>query len=136
MKAILYVLLALLVPAYTFAQRGHGKHYHKHDRQPRTVVHNHNVYVYNSPVKVKRKGPPRWAPAHGYKHRYVYFPEYRCYYDNFQGVYVYRNGTVWVTSVYQPRFIVNIGVTRKVELSIDEAPQPQVYFEQHIVLYR
>lgn len=120
-----------------FSQKGHQKHKGKagkassYNNYEKIVVHDPNSYY-----KTKRKGPPPWAPAHGYRHRYIYFPEHKCYYDMYEGYYVYRKGTLWVTSFIKPVFIINIGTTKKIELNIDSEPYPQVYYKQHIILYR
>lgn len=121
---------------FYFAQKGHhkGKGKNKHHVHVVQAHPGHDVHVV-SYKKVKKKGPPSWAPAHGYKHRYVYFPEHHCYYDNTKGHYIYRKGTVWVTSFNRPVFMINVNTTRKVELQIDNAPRPHIYFEQHIALY-
>lgn len=132
MKNILLIIVVVLIPTFAFSQKGHGANHGKHNNAGRVnkiIVHNHYS------TSIKRKGPPSWAPANGYRHRYIYFPEHKCYYDNYNGFYIYRKGTVWVTSYYLPAFIINIGSARKIELNIDDVPNPQIYFEQHITLY-
>lgn len=140
MKTIILIISTLLIFNISFAQKGKGNHGGRHIQHINDgPKHNHNssraVVFYNQPVKIKRNGPPSWAPAHGYRHRYIFFPEHNCYYDNYNGIYIYRKGSIWITSYTLPQFIFNIGVTRKVELNIDAVPKPQIYFEQHIALY-
>ena len=45
----------------------------------------------------KQKGPPPWAPAHGYraKTRHVYFPDQNFYFDVQKSVYIYMSGDKW-----------------------------------------
>ncbi|MCC6838037.1 MAG: hypothetical protein IT234_05810 [Bacteroidia bacterium] len=137
MKTLILTICSLLLFSVGFAQKGHG---HKGNHQSKSVkhgIHHHssNGIMYYQPVKVKRKGPPSWAPANGYRHRYIFFPEHKCYYDNFNGIYIYRKGSIWVTSYQTPSFIFNISITRKVELNIDGVSKPQIYFKQHVALY-
>lgn len=133
--SIKFILFLFVFPLLGLAQKGHGHGHgksHYKNGGNKVVVYQHAGY---SLVKVKRKGPPAWAPAYGYKHRHVYFPEYRCYYDTYTGLYIYRRNGIWIRAYSMPTFLVNIGTTRKVELSIDAEPNPQVYYEQHIVIY-
>ena len=137
--AVLFVLMSMGLSG--FAQKGHG-HGKPHQVKQEVKVYNHypdnHITVYNGPPHAgyKHHKMPYWAPAYGYRHRHIFFPEYGCYYDTYSGAYIYRHGGVWITSYQVPAFIINIGTTRKVELDIDNVPRPQVYFEQHISLYR
>jgi len=141
MKTIVLIGVLLILPFLTFSQRGNGKkngHYKngKHDKQSYVYVN----HFYGPPkvvyVTKKHKGPPAWAPAYGYRHRNIYFPQYKCYYDTFDGVYIYLSGRRWVRTFSPPSFMINVdlNIARKVELDLDVA-QPQAYFQQHIVLY-
>jgi hypothetical protein len=51
-----------------------------------------------------RKGPPPWAPAHGYraKHRYRYYPDAYVYYNEGMDLYYYRYAGRWVESPLLP----------------------------------
>jgi len=53
------------------------------------------------------KGPPPWAPAHGYrdKHRYRYYPSAEVYFDLGRELYYYFSGGGWHGSVRLPRSI-------------------------------
>lgn len=50
------------------------------------------------------KGPPPWAPAHGYraKHRYHYYPSAQVYYADDRGVYIYYSHGAWQVSASLP----------------------------------
>jgi hypothetical protein len=50
------------------------------------------------------KGPPPWAPAHGYraKHRYRYYPSSHVYYDTGRSLYFYYSNGDWRMSVSLP----------------------------------
>ena len=150
MKTIILILAIALIPFYSFSQKGHGKGHgngnggkeksykggNKSSKKSAVVVspRGQSGVVYK---EKKRHGPPSWAPAHGYRHRHVYFPAYKCYYDTYNGVYIYLSGTRWVTAISPPTFMLNVNLSsaRKVELNIDDVPKPQIYFEQHVVLY-
>jgi hypothetical protein len=68
---LLVGLLSLAASADTFAQeKGKGKGDGQRNR------------------KLKRRKPPSWALAHGYRRRHVYFPEHDLYVDHKKGVYI------------------------------------------------
>jgi hypothetical protein len=80
---------------------------------------------------VAQKGPPPWAPAHGYraKHRYLYFPECPAYYDTDRSVYFYIEGGNWVVSVSLPdRLSMKLGEHVALELDTDK---PYTYYNDH-----
>lgn len=66
------------------------------------------------------KGPPPWAPAHGYrrKHRYYYFPRYNFYFDKRRRVYIYYAGKGWSIKADIPLDLRedDLRTTRKVQL--------------------
>lgn len=142
MKTLNLIAFILSIPFLGIAQKGHFKHHGHNKHFEKNVIkindyhygHN-NVIVYNNYKKIKRKGPPYWAPAYGYRHRHIYFPHYQCYYDNYSGIYIYRKGGIWISSASIPVFIADIESTRKVELLIDNEDKPQVYFSTHLSLY-
>ena len=143
MKTIILISAMLILPYFAISQKGHGKGNGKghsngegrHSHKKTSVVHPFNAVpvVYKSK---KHKGPPYWAPANGYRHRNVYFPQYQCYYDSYNGEYIYLSNQRWIRAYSPPSIMVNVdlGLARKVELDVDVA-RPQIYFEQHIVLY-
>lgn len=49
------------------------------------------------PGQAKPKGPPPWAPAHGYraKQRYRYYPSHNIYMDPASGAYFSFKGGIW-----------------------------------------
>lgn len=149
MKTIILILAIALLPFYSFSQKGHGKGHgngnggkEKSYKGGDKSYKKSTVIIHQGPEQVvykskKRHGPPSWAPAHGYRHRHVYFPAYKCYYDNYDGMYIYYSGTRWIRTYSVPVFMVNVNLSnaRVVELDYDNIATPQIYFEQHIVLY-
>ena len=89
--------------------------------------------------KGKPKGPPPWAPAHGYraKTRHVYFPDQNFYYDVQKSVYIYLSGDKWQVGVKLPSFYaeIDLKVAAKVELELD-MDSPQKFNSDHIVKYK
>jgi hypothetical protein len=66
------------------------------------------------------KGPPPWAPAHGYraKHKYRYYPSSRVYFDTGREIYFYYKNGDWHVGVSLPmgiRIDVNEFVTLEME---------------------
>ncbi|MEN8228311.1 MAG: hypothetical protein ABFS38_09175 [Bacteroidota bacterium] len=87
----------------------------------------------------KPKGPPPWAPAHGYraKTRHVYFPDQNFYFDVQKNVYIYLSGNNWQVGVNLPSLYAGIDLKGavKVELELD-MDSPQKYNTEHIVKYK
>ena len=85
------------------------------------------------------QGPPRWAPAHGYraKTKHIYFPQQNFYYDIERHDYIYLNNGVWTVSVSIPTpFInINLGNSRQVELDF-VGNNPYRYNSAHVVKYK
>ena len=104
------LMLALVMPAETFGQ-GKGK----------------------------PKGPPIWAPAHGYreKTRHVYFPDHNFYFDLQKNVYIYMSGDTWQVNVKLPSLYAEIDLKGvfKVELELD-TDSPQKYNSNHKATYK
>ena len=64
---------------------------------------------------------PKWHPKHDFERRWVYFPRYNMYWDNYRGVYVYHSYGRWVAEPEPPRIAVNVNLAaeRFVELGVD-----------------
>ncbi len=88
--------------------------------------------------EAQRKGPPPWAPAHGYraKYRQIYYPQYNFYYDTYRHVYLYMGGRGWEISVNLPaRYAhVDLKACRRVPLNID-SDTPWIYNRDHRARY-
>ncbi len=87
----------------------------------------------------KPKGPPPWAPAHGYraKTRHVYFPDHNFYFDVQKNVYIFMSGDNWQVGVKLPSLYAGIDLkgAAKVELELD-TDSPQKHNSDHIVKYK
>lgn len=141
MKAIVLLGALCMLPFFTYSQKDNSKG----QASLKKVKHSKMSYVYVKPfygppkrvyITKKHKAPPSWAPANGYKHRNIYFPEYKCYYDTYTGIYTYRSGERWSRTFSPPALMINqdLKLAEKVELDLD-VEEPQVYFEQHTALY-
>lgn len=77
------------------------------------------------------KGPPAWAPAHGYRSdRHVYFPDYYTFYDPNRG-YVYWQEDRWVTSRTLPVFMHGVdlnGARMNILDDVELSAKPEVEF--------
>lgn len=135
--------IVLLFASMSLAQRGDGhgggngrgqhkirSHHsngnvrHRRHRHNRVVIHRS---VYRPRVVVVHH--PLWAPNRGYNRRWVYFPRYNFYWDNWRNVYVYRNETIWITNPSLPPALINIniGAERNYELNDSEDDIDDVY---------
>ena len=96
----------------------------------RIVVEKNTSPKSNQPIPHAVKGPPPWAPAHGYraKYKYRYYPSSRVYYDTGRGIYFYYNDGDWHVSVSLPKEI-RIDVDDFVALEMD-ADKPYKYHSE------
>lgn len=114
------------------------------------------VFAQNKPVVLKEKNPndnfilvrkkhgivrrkvqyhPTWAPKISFTNRWVYFPRYNFYWDNYRNVYVYWSGKVWIAKSLAPKETesVDLSLESKVELceENDKLDSIQIYNENH-----
>lgn len=85
------------------------------------------------------QGPPRWAPAHGYRAqtRHIYFPQYNMYYDMNRSSYLYLNGGRWSVSAAIPNLYVGVNLGRATQIQLDyNGYDPYRYNRVHVVEYR
>jgi hypothetical protein len=83
------------------------------------------------PSAAEKRGPPDWAPAHGYraKHRYLYFPSCSVYYDTDRSIYFYIEDGHWVISADLPGGLsVRLGTYVVLEMDTDK---PYRHHGQH-----
>lgn len=128
MKTIKYitVILFLFLSSPFFAQKGkgHGHHHHRHGHK-KVVVVKRSPY---RPAKVVVYRP-YWRPKYAYSRRWVYFPRYNFYWDNWRNHYVFYNGGVWVSQPTAPAIVLNVNLEteKTVELKEDEDDVDDVY---------
>src|ERR1043166_770064 len=112
-KTAQYFIAAILVLAFriSFAQKGHGHggggHHGYHERGGR-----HGAMVKRSPYRPAKVVVyyPVWRPKYAYHRRWVYFPKYNFYWDNWRNHYYFWNGVVWVSQPTPPPTIVNVNL--------------------------
>jgi hypothetical protein len=106
--AITLILAWLCISSSLMAQhRGHRAH--------RAHRHNKVVVVKRSPYRPAKVVVyhPVWRPAYAYNRRWVYFPKYNLYWDNWRNHYRFWNGTVWVSQAVAPPVIVNVNLEKE-----------------------
>lgn len=123
---------------------GHGNGHGHGNRGAKVVVH-HNGNG-NQKIKVKSKYRPAkvvvyhpvWRPAYTYHRRWIYFPRYNFYWDNWRQGYYYRNGTVWVFNPNPPAVIVNVNLAneKNYELQVDEDDVDDIYIVNEVHVKR
>lgn len=140
------LILFLLPGNVTFAQKGgHNKNKHhekggnykhqgKGSQNNKTVIINnhpgpskfqyrypkHKHHYHGTKVYYPKVYYPVWAPSVAYYRRWVYFPEYNFYWDNYSGVYVYWTGFFWIRTVSPPPFVINVNISKQRKYVLDE----------------
>ncbi len=123
-KYIIPLFIFLCISSDFFAQKGKG-HGHRRGHRHAKVVVKRSPY---RPAKVVVYHP-YWRPKYAYNRRWVFFPRYNFYWDNWRNHYVFYNGGVWVSQPTAPAVIVNVNLEneKNVELKEDEDDVDDVY---------
>lgn len=123
-RAILIVSLLTTSSKALAQKRGHH-HPHKHRHAKKVVVVKRSPY---RPAKVVVFHPV-WRPKYAYYRRWVYFPKYNLYWDNWRNHYVFLNGPIWVSQAAAPPIIVNVNLEneKSKELKEEEDDVDDIY---------
>lgn len=126
-SSIIKVITALLfLSLTTLAQKGgkgggkrghghghHGKHVHG---GPKVVV------VKRSPYRPKKMivYHPVWGPKFAIHRRWVFFPKYNMYWDNWRGCYFYWGTGMWISTPTPPPVVININLANEKHYELKE----------------
>lgn len=119
------VLVCLLFTSvFGYSQRGghHGGNGHAKVIKNGQHRHHKKVVIVRSkyrPAKVVVYHP-HWCPKRVYNRRWVYFPRYNFYWDNWRNMYVYRNNNVWIVNQTPPPVIVNVNIENEKHYELKE----------------
>ena len=134
-KLILILISLLLLSNNSFSQKRRGgkngkvvvvkQRGFRHHRHNKVVVVKRSIYRPNKVIVYK----PYWRPNYAYNRRWVYFPRYNFYWDNWRNHYVYYSGNVWVSQPTAPPIIVNVNLDKEknYELKEEEEEEDDVY---------
>jgi hypothetical protein len=122
-RIIIFSLLLFLSASELLAQKVIREKRRRHPR--RTVVITRSPY---RPAKIVVYHP-YWHPAYAYHRRWVYFPHYNIYWDNWRNHYVFWNGAMWISQATAPPVVVNVNLDKEknVELKEDEDDLDDIY---------
>lgn len=114
-KKSLILLMMLLINIHLYGQkRVHRVHHHgRHGKVvvvKRSPYRPHRVRVYH----------PAWHPAFSYNRRWVFFPKYNLYWDNWRNHYRFWNGTIWISQPTPPPVIVNVNLNQEKHYELKE----------------
>lgn len=111
----LIVIGLMMLGSKLSAQKGHHHHKH-HPHAKKTVVVKRSRY---RPAKVVVFHPV-WRPKHAYYRRWVFFPKYNLYWDNWRNHYVFWNGNIWLSQPTAPPVIVNVNLENEKSKELKE----------------
>ncbi|MGZ4038517.1 MAG: hypothetical protein ACXVPQ_11860, partial [Bacteroidia bacterium] len=63
---------------------------------------------------------PFWGPSYAFKRRWVFFPRYNIYWDNWRNQYVFLNNNIWVSQPQPPPVIVNVNLNNEKHYELKE----------------
>jgi hypothetical protein len=115
MKAVHVILLAvisLFLSTDLLAQRNHH-----HRGGGRVVVVRHSRFRPRRVVVFR----PAWHPRLTCQRRWVYFPRYNFYWDNWRNHYLYFNGTVWISKADPPASTNGVALANEKYYELEEA---------------
>lgn len=119
----------LLVGTFNLSAQKKGGHHHK--SHPNRAHHHAKVVVKRSPFRPAKVivYHPHWGPKHAIHRRWVFFPKYNLYWDNWRNHYYFYNGTLWISQPTPPPVIVNVNLDNEkhYELKEDEDDVDDVY---------
>jgi hypothetical protein len=110
------ISLFLLGSLHLNAQRGHGHGHKPHRHGGKVVVVKRSAFRPNKVIVYH----PVWGPRHAIHRRWVFFPKYNLYWDNWRSSYVFWNGTVWVTKASPPPVVVNVNLETEKHYELKE----------------
>src|SRR4051812_18743770 len=120
LKTLIRSLIMLSFIAFSStlaAQKGnHARPYKHHPHGRNVVVVKRSKY---RPAKVVVYHPV-WRPKYAYYRRWVFFPKYNLYWDNWRNHYVFWNGTVWLSQPTAPPVIVNVNLENEKSKELKE----------------
>ncbi len=124
---ILILSFLIFIQSRLYAQKinhpkKHGAKY-KH-----VVVYKQSRYRPHKRIKVFH---PYWNPNFSYHRRWVYFPKYNLYWDNWRNKYVFLNNNVWIMQAAAPPIIMNINLDQEEhrELGADNDDVDEIYLK-------
>jgi hypothetical protein len=84
------------------------------------VVHKNGYHHPNNRVVVVKRSRfrpakavvfhPVWGPRHAFHRRWVFFPKYNIYWDNWRNVYYYKGPKGWIYSSNKPTVVINVNL--------------------------
>ncbi len=116
------VFLLSVVNSYSQKEkRGYHRNHIKRVHHNKVVVHRHYGNYGRSQYRPNRirNFRPMWAHNRNYHRRWVYFPAYNFYWDNWRQMYVYQNNTVWYVNSTPPPTIVNVNIENEKHYELD-----------------
>lgn len=132
-KLIPLVITAFLLGSSVLMAQKKGGHHHGgkgHGHGHRHVGHT-KVIVKRSPFRPAKVVVyrPMWGPKHHIHRRWVFFPKYNMYWDNWRNHYVFWNGSIWFSQPTPPPIVVNVNLENEkhVELKENDDDTDDVY---------
>lgn len=123
-RIIPFVITVFLLGSSNLMAQKHGGHHggKGHGHGHRRVGHT-KVIVKPSPFRPAKVVVyrPMWGPKHYIHRRWVYFPKYNMYWDNWRNHYVFWNGTIWFSQPSPPPIIVNVNLENEKHYELKEA---------------
>lgn len=130
-KLTLIILCITLLNSNVFCQKGGHKGKSRSNIKHQGRHHQNKIVVRRSHYRPNKivVYHPYWHPNYSYNRRWVYFPKYNLYWDNWRNHYVYYNGGIWLSQPTAPAIIINVNLDKEknYELKDSEEDDDDVY---------
>jgi hypothetical protein len=93
----------------------HNHNYHRAGNNNPTY---HNPSNYRPRIRVNYH--PSWSHHSLYRRRWIYFPKYNFYYDNWRQMYYFQNNAQWYINVNLPTALLNINIDNENHFPLNE----------------
>ena len=118
-KIILLLTFGFIISIAGYGQGRHGGGHHGYGRghgHRGVVVVKRSVYRPNKIIVYH----PGWRSNYSYNRRWIYFPKYNFYWDNWRNHYVFWNGSIWFSQPAPPPVIVNVNLQNEKHYELKE----------------
>lgn len=126
-KIVLLLVAVMLVTLNVSAQKKAGHPHHKNHKSQR----HSKVVIKRSAYRPKKVVVfhPHWGSKRDIHRRWVFFPKYNLYWDNWRNHYYFYNGITWISQPTPPPVIVNVNLDneKQYELKEDEDDIDDIY---------
>jgi hypothetical protein len=101
-------------------EKGTREYNIKNSKRAENINNHNNRNPSNYRPYIRLNYRPAWSHHTRYRRRWIYFPKYNFYYDNWRQMYYYQNNTQWYMNVNLPTALININIEKENHFPLHE----------------